>query len=125
MIPDKIPDFLGTLIRLFGIPTQPESDFLLSDLFDTRLFATRSTTNPDSPFKSNISTWNLVAKGSQITIGLEETLFKTCLLMTTYYYIVTHLQNHHLTIHNSQNTFTFSWEKMIFFYVKLKYQIYN
>ena len=38
MIPDKIPDFLGTQIRLFGIsnyPTLPESDFLLSDLFDT------------------------------------------------------------------------------------------
>ena len=44
MTPDKIPDFLGTRIRLFGIPTRPESDFLLSDLFDTQLFATRSTT---------------------------------------------------------------------------------
>ena len=44
MIPDKIPEFLDTRTRLFGIPTLPESDFLLSDLFDTRLFATRSTT---------------------------------------------------------------------------------
>ena len=40
-----VPDFLATQIRLFGIPTQPEFDFLLSDLFDTQLFATRSTTN--------------------------------------------------------------------------------
>ena len=44
MIPDRILDFLGTQIRLFGIPTRPEFDFLLSDLFDTQLFATRSTT---------------------------------------------------------------------------------
>ena len=44
MIPDKIPDFLCTRIRLFVIPARPESDFLLSDLFDPGLFTTRSTT---------------------------------------------------------------------------------
>ena len=49
------PDFLTQNIK-FGVkraqyPTKyltfwvPESDFLLSDLFNTRLFATRSTTN--------------------------------------------------------------------------------
>ena len=48
MIPDKIPDFLGTRTRFFGIPTLPKSDFLLSDLFDTRLFANRSTTKLDT-----------------------------------------------------------------------------
>ena len=47
ILPDKIPNFLGTRIRLFGIPARPESDFLLSDLFDTRLFTTRSTTSKD------------------------------------------------------------------------------
>ena len=39
-IPDKILNFLGTWIRLFEFPpypTQPESDFLLSDLFNTQI----------------------------------------------------------------------------------------
>ena len=35
MIPDKISDFLGTQIRLFGIPARLESNFLQSDQFDT------------------------------------------------------------------------------------------
>ena len=38
MIPDKISDFLESP------PDPTQIDFLLSDLFDTRLFATRSTT---------------------------------------------------------------------------------
>ena len=57
MIPDKIPDFLGTRIRLFGIPTLPDSEFLLSDLFDTRLFATRSTTNASYVMLVSICTY--------------------------------------------------------------------
>ena len=38
--PKELPNFFGTRIRLSLLPTLPELDFLLPELFDTR-----STTN--------------------------------------------------------------------------------
>ena len=51
MIPDKIPDFLGSRIRLFGIPTLLDPNPTFYYLFDTRHLANHSTTSFDSNLK--------------------------------------------------------------------------